>query len=361
MKIKYYKLLKITFVFILIFSFIVIYSASSVWSTYKYGNSYHYAMMQGFFILISIFIYKIFSKIDTNVIYKYSDKLFIFSCILLILVAVPFIGKEMNGSRSWFGIGPFGIQPSELAKISTIIFTSKFLESKKIYYFKDFSKILFASIFVFFLIMLEPDLGTSVIILVTSLAMIFISGAKKKYFFIMFFLFLAAFIVLVLVAPYRMRRITSFINPWNDPLDSGFQIIQSLYAIGPSGLLGRGLFNSIQKNFFLPEPQTDFIFSIIVEELGFVGAFIICFIYFMIIYIGIKVSLNAGSNFKKYLAFGITFSVGFQAVLNLMVATSLVPITGVTLPFISYGGSSFLSSSVMVFILLNIIKEDAIM
>ncbi len=361
MKIKYYKILKYLYIFITLFGLLMIYSSSSVWSKYKYGNSYHYALMQMLFIIISFIIYKIINKININDIYKYSNKLFIFSCFLLILVAIPGIGKEMNGSRSWFGIGPFGIQPSELAKISTIIFTSKFLSNNKIYYFKDFSSILFTSILVFGLIMLEPDLGTSVIIIITCIAMIFISGAKKKYFFIMFFFFILAFILLVFIAPYRMKRITSFINPWSDPLDSGFQIIQSLYAIGPSGLLGRGLFNSIQKHFFLPEPQTDFIFSIIAEELGIVGVILVLLFYTLFIYFGIKASLNTNSLFKKYLSFGIVFSVGFQAILNLMVATSIVPITGVTLPFISYGGSSFLSSSLMYFILLNIIKEDAIM
>lgn len=339
----------------------MIYSASSVWSNYKYGNSFHYLFMQIIFIFISTIIYKFMNNIEINFFEKESNKLFVFSSLLLILVALPFIGKKMNGSRSWFGIGPFGVQPSELAKLTIIIFTSKFLSKNKTYTFKEFFPILFSSIFVVGLIMLEPDLGTSVIILITTIAMIFISGSKKNYFFMLFFVFLLSFILLILIAPYRVKRITSFMNPWNDPLDSGFQIIQSMYAIGPSGILGRGLFKSIQKNFFLPEPQTDFIFSIIAEELGLIGCIIIILFYFIIIFTGIKIALNSDNLFKKYLAFGITFSISFQAILNLMVASSLIPITGVTLPFISYGGSSFISSSTLLFILIKIAKEDAIM
>ena len=153
-----------------------------------------------------------------------------------------------------------------------------------------------------------------------------------------------------------MARITSFLNPWKDPLGSGFQIIQSLYAIGPGGLLGMGLGNSIQKHFYLPEPQTDFIFAIISEELGFAGVLIVSILFILIIYQGIKISLNTEDNFAKYLSFGITFSIAFQSILNLMVVIGLIPVTGVTLPFLSYGGSSLLVSMSEIGILLNISK-----
>ena len=165
---------------------------------------------------------------------------------------------------------------------------------------------------------------------------------------------LIGIVVLVIIAPYRMERITSFLNPWSDPLGSGFQIIQSLYAIGPGGLLGMGLGNSIQKHFYLPEPQTDFIFSIISEELGFAGILIVSTLFIIIIYRGIKISLNSEDKFAKYLAFGITFSIAFQTILNLMVVVGLIPVTGVTLPFLSYGGSSLLISMIEIGILLNI-------
>ena len=185
--------------------------------------------------------------------------------------------------------------------------------------------------------MLQPDLGTGVILTVSIIALLFVAGVNMKFFFGMGAIGLVGIIVLILIAPYRMDRITSFVNPWKDPLGTGFQIIQSLYAIGPGGLLGRGFGNSIQKHFYLPEPQTDFIFSIITEEFGIVGA---------------------RDQFSKYLAFGMTFQIIFQAMLNLMVVSGMIPVTGVTLPFLSYGGSSLLITMISIGILLNISKNN---
>lgn len=169
---------------------------------------------------------------------------------------------------------------------------------------------------------------------------------------------LIGIVTLIIIAPYRLKRIISFINPWADPLGSGFQIIQSLYAIGPSGLLGAGLGNSVQKHFYLPEPQTDFIFSIISEELGFMGVIIVTTLFITIIYRGLKTSMKQIDNFAKYLSFGLTFSLAFQAILNLMVVVGLIPVTGVTLPFLSYGGSSLIVSMINIGILLNISKHN---
>ena len=165
-------------------------------------------------------------------------------------------------------------------------------------------------------------------------------------------------IFLVVVAPYRLKRIVSFINPWSDPLGSGFQIIQSLYAIGPGGLLGQGFLNSRQKHFYLPEPQTDFIFSIISEEFGFLGVIIVSVLFIIIFYNGIKISLETEDLFSKYLSFGLTFMLIFQTLLNLAVVVGLIPVTGVTLPFISYGGSSLLTSFIMVGIILNVGRKN---
>ena len=165
-------------------------------------------------------------------------------------------------------------------------------------------------------------------------------------------------IILILVAPYRLSRIMSFLNPWSDPLGSGFQIIQSMYAIGPGGLFGLGFGNSIQKHFYLPEPQTDFIFSIISEEFGFVGILIISILFITTIYSGIKIALSTKDKFGKNLAFGIIFGIGFQTILNLMVVVGLIPVTGVTLPFLSYGGSSLLISMLSIGILLNISRYE---
>ena len=202
--------------------------------------------------------------------------------------------------------------------------------------------------------MLQPDFGTGVIIVMSIIGLLFVAGANLKFFFTLGVLGVIGVVVLIIIAPYRLERIISFINPWSDPLGSGFQIIQSLYAIGPSGLFGYGFLNSRQKHFYLPEPQTDFIFSIIAEEFGFMGIIIVSTLFLVIIYKGFKIARNSKDLFSKYLAFGITFELAFQAMLNLMVVTGLIPVTGVTLPFFSYGGSSLLITLCSMGILLNI-------
>ena len=206
--------------------------------------------------------------------------------------------------------------------------------------------------------MLQPDFGTGVVIVMSIVVLLFVSGVKMNFFIKLASIGLTAITVLIMIAPYRLKRILSFLNPWEDPLGSGFQIIQSLYAIGPGGLLGLGLGNSIQKHFYLPEPQTDFIFSIISEEFGFLGVLIVSTLFLIIIYRGFKISMNCENKFGKYLAFGITFGLAFQALLNLMVVVGLIPVTGVTLPFLSYGGSSLIITMIGIGILLNISKQE---
>ena len=192
-------------------------------------------------------------------------------------------------------------------------------------------------------------------VLVLSLVgIIFISGVKTSFFLKIGLIGLIMIAGLIIVAPYRMARIVSFLNPWSDPLGSGYQIIQSLYAIGPGGLLGQGFLKSRQKNFYLPEPQTDFIFSIISEELGFMGVLFTSFMFGAIFYLCIKISMKQSDLFLKYLSFGLSFALIAQALLNLMVVVGLIPVTGVTLPFLSYGGSSLLISMASVGIILGI-------
>lgn len=334
----------------------MIYSSSSIWATYKFNDPYKYLKTQAIFLILGFIIIKIVSNNPYPIYKKYSN-IILFSCItLLVLVLIPGIGTIRNGSRSWFGIGSFGIQPSEFSKLGLIIFTSKYLTNNKIK--KSVFPILLVVFIIFGLIMLQPDFGTGVIIVMSIISLLFISGVNMNFFIKLGILGLIGIIALVIIAPYRMQRITSFLNPWSDPLGSGFQIIQSLYAIGPSGLLGTGLGNSIQKHFYLPEPQTDFIFSIISEELGFIGIIIITTLFIIIIYRGFKISMSQEDRFSKYLAYGITFSIAFQTILNLMVVVGLIPVTGVTLPFLSYGGSSLLVSMTEIGILLNISKKQ---
>jgi len=358
---KYNKLLLLAVILISLFGLLMIYSSSNIWAEYKYNDPYKYLKSQAIFLIIGYILMIIISKFPYQNYKKLANIIFLTCTIMLILVLIPGIGTVRNGSRSWFGIGSLGLQPSEFTKLGLIIFTSKYLanNTKEL---KDIKKgvlpILGVLLLIFGLIMLEPDFGTGVVIVMTIIVLLFISGVKMNFFIKIGILGLIGVIVLILIAPYRLERIISFINPWTDPLGSGFQIIQSLYAIGPGGLLGLGFGNSIQKHFYLPEPQTDFIFAIISEEFGFLGVLIISTLFITIIYSGLKISMRCQDNFGKFLAFGITFGLAFQTILNLMVVVGLLPVTGVTLPFLSYGGSSLLISLINIGILLNIDKNS---
>ena len=344
-------------IILILFGAIMIYSASSIWANYKFEDSFYYVKRQMIFIVLGIFLMITTSKIDYNIYYENSNKILGICMILLILVLIPVIGSVRTGSRSWFGIGSLGIQPSEAAKLGMIIFTSKYLTNSskflKSYKYGVFP-ILGVLFLLFGLIMLQPDLGTGMILVISIISLLFIAGVNMKFFIGGGIIGLIGVIILIAIAPYRMDRITSFINPWNDPLGTGFQIIQSLYAIGPGGLLGRGYLKSIQKQFYLPEPQTDFIFSIIAEEFGIVGTIFVVFMFSFIIYRGIKIALRTKDSFAKYLAFGMSFQLAFQALMNLMVVIGMIPVTGVTLPFLSYGGSSLLITLASMGIILNI-------
>lgn len=356
------KQIIISVVLLSLFGLLMIYSSSYVWAEYKYNNPYKYVTNQTVFVIFGFILLKVLSKINYKVYKKKANAILAICFLLLMLVLIPGIGVVRNGSRSWFGIGGFGFQPSEICKIALPIFVSKFLSNNNNIR-KNVSKfilpILGIVLLFFFLIMLEPDFGSGMVITISLVCLIFISGTSTSFFIKLGLLGILGIVALIICAPYRVARIVSFLNPWSDPLGSGFQIIQSLYAIGPGGLLGLGLFNSRQKHFYLPEPQTDFIFAIICEELGIVGAFIIISLFCIIIINGIKIAINTNDLFGKYLTFGLIFNLAFQTILNLSVVVGLVPVTGVTLPFISYGGSSLLISMVSIGIILNVSKSNS--
>ncbi len=342
-----------------LFGLLMIYSASYVWADYKFDDAFKYVKNQGLFLGLGIILMFAVSRVNFEKYYKYANKIFVVCFILLILVLI--FGTERNGSKSWFGIGSFGIQPSEFMKLAMIIFTSKYLYNNR----KDIGNIkkgvlpiLALTLVVFALIMLQPDFGTGLILVMGVIGLLFVGGVNMKFFMKIGVLGIGGIVALIAAAPYRLKRILSFLNPWEDPLGSGFQIIQSLYAIGPGGLFGFGLGGSRQKHFYLPEPQTDFIFSIISEEFGFMGVLIVSALFITIIVLAMKIALKCENLFGKYLAFGIIFELGFQALLNLMVVVGLIPVTGVTLPFLSYGGSSLLITLVSIGIILNVSRHQ---
>ena len=233
---KFDIILLIAVLFLIIFGLVMIYSASSVWSLYKFNDSFKYVKQQSLFIIIGLFLMLLMAKTDYNWYYKKTNSILLICLFLLVLVLIPGVGSIRNGSRSWFGIGAFGIQPSEFAKLGLIIFTAKYLSNNN-KFLKDIKSgvipILLVLFLVFGLIMLQPDFGTGMIIVVSILAMMFIAGVNIKFFIGLGLIGIFGIIGLIAIAPYRINRITSFINPWSDPLGTGFQIIQSLYAIGP--------------------------------------------------------------------------------------------------------------------------------
>ncbi len=325
------KILMFSTIILSVFGLVMIYSSSYIWAEYKFGTPFKYAINQGVFLIIGIVLMLIVSKINYNLYKDKSNLIILVSFILLVLVVIPGVGIVRNGSRSWFGIGSFGIQPSEISKIALVIFVSKYLSrnDKEKRLTKNFVLPILLIIILFFgLIMLEPDFGTGMIIVCSLIGLIFVTGTNLSIFVKLGLVGILGIIGLIIVAPYRLQRITSFLNPWSDPLGSGFQIIQSLYAIGPGGLLGQGFLNSRQKHFYLPEPQTDFIFSIISEEFGILGVIIVATLFIIIFYRCIKIALNTDDLFAKYLVFGLSFMMIFQTLLNLAVVVGIIPVTG---------------------------------
>ncbi|WP_202076985.1 stage V sporulation protein E [Caldalkalibacillus salinus] len=349
--------------FLLIFStlsilsigILMVYSASAILSYHKYDDYFFFAKRQLLFAGLGLILMYAVMNIDYWV-WKRWAKIGLLMCFAL-LVLVLIIGVERNGSKSWLGVGAFSVQPSEFIKICMIIFLAKFLSEhqKKIVEFRrGIVPPLFIVFLAFGLIMLQPDLGTGTVMVGTSIVMIFIAGARLLHLAGLAMLGLIGFAALVIAAPYRIARITAFLDPWQDPLGAGFQVIQSLYAIGPGGLLGLGLGMSRQKFYYLPEPQTDFIFAILAEELGFIGGTTVLLLFTLLLWRGMKVAITAPDLYGSLLAAGIVSMIAIQVIINIGVVTGMFPVTGITLPFLSYGGSSLTLMLIAVGILLNI-------
>lgn len=349
-------LLLLTFTLLAI-GLIMVYSASAIWAEYKFDDSFFFAKRQMLFAVVGIIGMFFIMNVDYWTWRTWAKVILIICFVLLVLVLIPGIGNVRNGSRSWIGIGAFSIQPSEFMKLAMIAFLAKFLSERQ-KYITSFKKGLVPSLSLVFLafgmIMLQPDLGTGTVMVGTCIVMIFIAGARIRHFVFLGLIGVAGFAGLILSAPYRIKRITSFLDPWQDPLGSGFQIIQSLYAIGPGGLFGLGLGQSRQKFFYLPEPQTDFIFAILAEELGFIGGSFILLLFSLLLWRGIRIALGAPDLYGSFLAVGIIAMVAIQVMINIGVVTGLMPVTGITLPFLSYGGSSLTLMLLAIGVLLNI-------
>ena len=336
-----------------------IYNASNIWSQYLYNDSFYYLKKQILYFIVGIIILIYISKIDVERLFSISLLLEIIGISLLVLVLIPGIGIEKNGSRSWFGIGSFSFQPAELFKIISIIYVSKnlgdkYFENKKIYH-------LFLALILpligFLLVLIQPDFGTGIVMICALIIISLMSKIKFKNFIYVGLLGVGAIIIMIISEPYRIDRIVAYIDPFNDPLGSGFQIIQSLFALSPGGILGKGINSSIQKHYYLPEPQTDFIFAIIAEEYGLIGCLIIIILFGLLFYYGFNLSKKQNDYKCCLLCIGIISLIGVQVIINLGVVVGLLPVTGITLPFISYGGSSLIILYICIGLLLNLSRE----
>lgn len=337
---------------------IMVYSASAVRAFHDFGDSMFYLKRQSIFAILGIIAMFIAMKTDYWVWKKFAHPIIIVSFILLVIVLIPGIGVVRGGARSWLGISSLGIQPSEFAKLALIIYLAKLLSDKSraqlAYFFKGLLPPLLLIGAAFGLIMLQPDLGTGAVLVGASLFVIFTAGARISHLVGLAMIGVVGLVGLIAAAPYRLQRITAFLDPWQDPLGAGYQSIQSLYAIGPGGLAGLGLGMSRQKYSYLPEPQTDFIFSILAEELGFIGGATVLMLFLILIWKGMRTAITAPDTFGSLLATGIIGIIAVQVIINIGVVIGLLPVTGITLPLISAGGSSLTLLLTAIGILLNI-------
>lgn len=336
-------------------------SSSRVWAQAKFDDPSYFMSRQAIFAAIGFVAMMITSRISLQKLRAHTKVLFLLCTIALILVLIPGLGVARNGSRSWFGIGSFLIQPSEFFKIAIILYVGDHLAKR--YRIKTFRKDLLFPFFLvglgFGLILLQPDFGSGIVMVCSVVVMILAADSPLSYFIRVGMLGVAGLIGLIISAPYRLARITSFLDPWKDPLGAGFQIIQSLFAISPGGILGVGFDNSMQKHFYLPEPQTDFIFAIFAEEFGFIGCVCLIALFLLVIYEGVTIAKHCLDPFLCYVAVGLISLFAIQVMINLGVVVGLFPVTGITLPFISYGGSSLVVMMGSMGLLISIANESS--
>ena len=342
---------------------VMIYSTSAIYANDRMHDSLYFIKRHLVYLLAGIFMMLAAMAVNMQTLKRLSKPIMVFSIMLLVLVLIPHIGRETSGARRWFKIGPLNFQPSEFAKIAVMIYLADLLSRKE----KSIKSFLHGYLppmlilgFVLALVLLEPDLGTAIAISVVGMLMLFVSGARSLYILSSILASLPALYVLLFRVAYRRKRMMIFLNPWSDKRGAGFQIIQSFIAIGSGGLLGVGLGQSKQKLFYLPASHTDFIFSIIGEELGFIGAASVVVLFILFVWEGMKITFKAHGKFEKLLSMALVSLVALEAVINIGVTAGVLPTKGLPLPFISYGGTSLIFHLAAVGLLLNIAKSSEI-
>jgi len=338
----------------------MVFSSSAAYT--EHNDSFYFLKRQVLWCLLGTGLLLIAKNLDYHKLHQYTYPIMIVTFLLLIMVMFPEFSKKVGGARRWLVFGGFSFQPSELAKFTLVLFIAKSLVKRadKLRSFAyGYLPNLIVLGFFFIPIFFQPDFGTVMVILAVTFTMLFIAGLRKKFLFLSILAIIPIVASAILFAEYRTRRIIAFLNPWEDPSGVGFQAVQSFYAFGRGGFWGAGLGESSQKLYRLPEAHTDFIFSVIGEELGFVGTTAIVLLFLIFIWRGFLTAYQAKDPFGTHLATGLTLLIGLQAFINLGVASGLLPTKGLTLPFISMGGSSMLVTMLSVGVILNISEQTA--
>jgi len=355
-KLKSDKVLFFATLLLVFASIVMVYSASALVEVERLRSPYAFLMKQAMWVALGLAALAIVMRVDYRL---YRHPAVIWTSVALVLVGLAFVltRAPINGTRRWFGVAGFGVQPSEMAKLALILFTAALLE-RRMHRVNDITYALLPVALVtgtiVVLVLLEPDFGTAVSMLMVIALMVFAAGLDWRYFAAVALAAIPMLAAIAIAAPYRLRRLTTFLNPEADPLGDGFQILQSLIAVGTGGVTGTGLMQGVQKLFYLPEPHTDFIYAVIAEELGLIGTTLVLAAFLVITWRGLRIALQSQDPFASFLAMGLTGMVAVQALINMSVVLALMPTKGIPLPFVSFGGSSLLINLVGMGMLLNL-------
>ncbi|WP_058443170.1 putative lipid II flippase FtsW [Legionella brunensis] len=349
---------------LLIIGLMMVASSSVMISTKYYHQPFHFLIRQSCYLFAGFLAALAVMRIDSNVWEKMSVPLLLICLLMLLIVLIPGVGRIVNGSRRWLALGPIGIQVSELAKLTMIFYVSGYLvrqqESVR-YSILGFIKPMIILGLVSVLLLMEPDFGATVVISGTVMALLFLAGVRLRYYVGLLIIVICCLAMLAFSSPYRVARLTAFLDPWADQFNSGYQLTQSLIAFGRGGWLGVGLGDSVQKLFYLPEAHTDFLFAVLAEELGLIGVLLVLILYSILVTRGMIIGFTAYNQermFAAFTAYGLTFWLGLQAAINMGVNSGLLPTKGLTLPMLSYGGASMVVNCVVVALLLRIDHEN---
>lgn len=349
---------------LLIIGLMMVASSSVMISTKYFHQPFHFLIRQACYLFVGLMLALVVVRTDSSFWEKISMPMLIVCLVMLLIVLIPGIGRSVNGSRRWLAFGPIGIQVSEMAKLTMIFYLAGYLVRQQKAVTESilgFIKPMMILAVVSFLLLLEPDFGATVVISGTIMAMLFLAGVKLRYYIGLMLVVISALAMLAISSPYRVARLTAFLDPWADQYNSGYQLTQSLIAFGRGGWFGSGLGESIQKLMYLPEAHTDFLFAVLAEELGLLGILVVMLLYSILVIRGLTIAYTAHVQerlFASFTAYGLTFWLALQAAINMGVNAGLLPTKGLTLPLLSYGGASMVINCVVVALLLRIDHEN---